>query len=28
LLAVADLLPSPETVAVLMNVQGNAHKHA
>ncbi|MET8517267.1 hypothetical protein [Streptomyces sp. NPDC005077] len=28
LLAVADSLPPPETVAVLMNVQGDAHKHA
>ncbi|MGY5034092.1 hypothetical protein ACWC9U_25130 [Streptomyces sp. 900116325] len=26
--AVADSLPPPETVAGLMNVQGNAHKHA
>ncbi|MCX5317733.1 hypothetical protein [Streptomyces sp. NBC_00154] len=28
LLAVADSLPPPQTVAVLMNVQGNARKHA
>ncbi|MGC5004738.1 hypothetical protein [Streptomyces sp. DT203] len=28
LLTVADPLPPPQTVAVLMTVQGNAHKHA